>query len=518
MSSKTVFERPNMSNDATLPTAAEQAPSYTKPAEPTVLRVVGMLSIVLAVVGTMAIGFVLAGRPSRFIGLFWGSLFVEIGLLGMLLHAAADHDIQIRRTYTIFGFLLLASGIVLSVLGIHTGGLILWGLACLVGALLFLTVANRHETETEWRNSTTFTLGAVGAVLALVGLIGGNLGQFLTPVGLVLAALGLAYLCCFVVSRGVSDNLGYWVGVGMGIVGGMVMLTAVVRSFLPGHYFLPNGFLLIGLGFVYAAASALLCSDNRTLVMTRRELASFFFSPVAYIAFLVWTVVGGFQFAQMVEIVAGGDPSSQVVIEPIVRYYFLSILVVIPVVVVVPMLTMRLLSEEKRSGTLEVMLTAPVSEISLVLSKFLAASIFFALLSVPWGIFLLSLRVGTGQPFDYLPLLSFMVANLAIGAGLMAMGLFFSALTQHQLVSFALTFGMMLAFTAAFFMVRNGEGTPGAESHSVMQTVLRQISYIHLWIDALNGRLAFKYVVYHVTAAVFWLFATVKVLDARKWA
>ena len=53
---------------------------------------------------------------------------------------------------------------------------------------------------------------------------------------------------------------------------------------------------------------------------------------------------------------------------------------------------------------------------------------------------------------------------------------------------------------------------------TVTQTILRHISYIQLWITSLNGQLQFKYVVFHLTMAVFWLFATVKVLDIRKWA
>jgi len=509
---------------------SERAPSYTRPQEPTLIRVVGMVGIVAAVIGTMAIGFILAGRPSRFVGVFWGSLLLETGLLAMLLHAASDRDTQIRRTYTVFGFLLLAAGIVLSLLAIHTGSYLVWGFPCLIGALLFLTVSNRHEDNADWRNSTTLTLGAAGAALALTGFIGGNIGQFLTPVGLLLGVLGLAYLCCFVVSRGVSDNLGYWGGVAMGAVGVIAFLVALGRSVIPSllhswhwtqampaHYFLPNGFLLIALGLVYAAASAMLCSDNRLLVMTRRELASFFYSPVAYIALLVWTVVGGLEFMPLVERLVNVDPRNPVV-EPVVGYYFLSWLVVIGIIFVVPMLTMRLLSEEKRSGTLEVMLTAPIDEVSLVLSKFLAASIFFVLLSLPWGIYLLSLRIGAGQPFDYMPLLSFTVVNLAIGAGLMAMGLFFSSVTQHQVISFALTFVMMLALTAAFLFLDRGPEAASTSHQSVTQTILRHISYIQLWISSLTGQLQFKYVVFHLTMAVLWLFATVKVLDIRKWA
>ena len=80
----------------------------------------------------------------------------------------------------------------------------------------------------------------------------------------------------------------------------------------------------------------------------------------------------------------------------------------------VPALTMRLLSEEKRSGTLEVLMTAPVNEISVVLGKFFAAWIFYMLLWLPVWLFLISLRYFGGEEFDYRPVLSFTVAMGAI--------------------------------------------------------------------------------------------------------
>ena len=88
----------------------------------------------------------------------------------------------------------------------------------------------------------------------------------------------------------------------------------------------------------------------------------------------------------------------------------------------VPALTMRLLSEEKRTGTLEVLLTAPVNEAAVVLSKFLACWLFFMLCWVPTGLYLIALRVEGGQPFDYRPLLSFYLAVGASGAAFIAIG------------------------------------------------------------------------------------------------
>src|SRR5438874_12989983 len=97
------------------------------------------------------------------------------------------------------------------------------------------------------------------------------------------------------------------------------------------------------------------------------------------------------------------------IFEPIVQYFILDWPPVICVIFIVPVLTMRLLSEEKRTGTLEVLLTAPVNESTVVLSKFLACLILYLVLWAPWGLFLVALRIIGGQPFDYQALMSFFI-------------------------------------------------------------------------------------------------------------
>src|SRR5207249_5308535 len=101
--------------------------------------------------------------------------------------------------------------------------------------------------------------------------------------------------------------------------------------------------------------------------------------------------------------------------EPIVSEYFFALFPVVALLLQVPALTMRLLSEEKRTGSLEVLLTAPVNEGSIVLSKFLATWLFFILTWLPSGLFLIALRYEVNQPFDYRPLLSFYIALAAQG-------------------------------------------------------------------------------------------------------
>src|SRR5262249_2652723 len=146
----------------------------------------------------------------------------------------------------------------------------------------------------------------------------------------------------------------------------------------------------------------------------------------------------------------------------------------------------RLLSEEQRTGTLEVLLTAPVGETSVVLSKFLAALIMFLTILIPFGLLLLALRIAGGQPFDGRPLLAFFIGMVATGAGFIAVGLLFSALTRNQIAAAVLTFSMLAVLTA-LGIIKNQfypSGTAG-----IAAAILTHISYLDVWWTTLEGKL-----------------------------
>ena len=124
---------------------------------------------------------------------------------------------------------------------------------------------------------------------------------------------------------------------------------------------------------------------------------------------------------------------------------------VIGLMLQIPVLTMRLVSEEKRTGSLRFMLTAPVNEWPIILSKFLATWLFFLISWLPATLFLIALRVEVGQPFDYRPLLSFYVSLAAQGLAFVGMGLF-STLTKNQIVAAVLTFAGMMAFLFCYIL------------------------------------------------------------------
>jgi hypothetical protein len=496
----------------------ETAPSVVREDEPTLARTVGGLGAFLIVVGAVSLVRALAagatGRPPL-LGVGWAVLFLVTGLGGLLFHAAFDRDVQFRRVYGAFAALCLAVGIFLCFLP-HPkmGALFRPGFLCMGLALPFFLAFHRNETEPGLRNVIELLLGVVGVVLAAVGLFGGSLRvPFLLPVGLLLAVLGLVYLVAFVVTRGISDDLGFWGALAVGAAGLLVFLAAVVRSYVLGRpYFMPAGALLVLVGVLYMLVSAGLWSDRPLAVLTRRELGAFFYSPIAYfvllgVGFIAWVQL--WLFIQMLLPDAFGERN--IVLEPIVRRYVGFWLPIFVNVLIVPVLTMRLLSEERRSGTLEVLMTAPVGETQVVLSKFFAALIMYLVAWLPFGMFLLALPLGGAEPFDYRPLLSFFVALLVTGAGFIGLGLFFSSLTRNQIAAVVLTFAGMLFLTAV------GPAVEFMPRDSNWRVLLNHLSYLRAWGDTLDGKLIPRDLLFYACMAVLWPFLTVKVLEARKW-
>jgi len=460
----------------------------------------------------------------------------------LLFHSAWDADLQVRRMYGVLGFLWLAAGIVGSLIWTtDANGKVLfgsyflpYGFTCLTLALLFLMSFTRNETEPAWRKTLIGVLGGVGLALALAGFVGGNISEsFLLPYGLVLTVLGLFYLWAFVGLQGPDSDLGYRAGAALGVLGLLAILFALGRSVLPplffswrwlntrpDSYFVPSGLILLSLGLAYAGLSAALCSDNRTVVLFRRELAALFYSPLAYIVLFSFAVISWWFFWQFVanlyRTVDMRMASPEDIMEPIITRYLLAWFPVICVIITVPVLSMRLLSEEHRTGTLEVLLTAPVGEWTVVLSKFLAALVFYLMIWAPWGLCLLALRVEGGQPFEYRPLLSFYLMTACTGAAFLSMGLFFSSLTRSQIAAAVLTFMGMLLLTAMYFAKELlAQSQPTGASPWV--AVATHISYLDLWITSLLGEITPKFYVFPISVTVLWLFLTSKVLESRKW-
>ncbi len=506
----------------------ETAPSQVRADEPKLARFIAMCSASVLILSLFI--FLMHARDNvtilgPLLGQFVAWTGAVLGVGGLLYHAARDKDEQVRFMYMLLGYALIAGGVIASLVpreGQVGHYFLPFAVPAFALGLLFQLAYVRHETDEFYARTTRQVLGGLGAAMALWGFIQGSVSlDFLLPQGILLALLGLVYLTMFVALEGVASDLGYRVAQGIGLIGGVICLLAVGRAALisygtlsaeSGFHFMPGGVVLLALGFLYLAVFAAYCWDNVVVVLAQREFVRYFYSPIAYAVLVGFTLIGWVMFMQFVfgQLLARGGPSP--VIEPAVGGYIVSWFSVICVIILVPVVTMGSLSEEQRTGTLEVMLTSPVNEPAVVVSKVLGALLFYLLIWIPWGLYLVALRVEGGQPFDYRPVLGFYVVLACTGLNFLSMGVFFSSLTRNQIVAAVLTFAGMLGLLLMFFLKDNV-----FEPDSPVGLVLTHVGFIDLWIDSLRGKVAPRDLLLHVSAAIFWCFLTVKVLESRKW-
>src|SRR5262249_51610779 len=138
--------------------------------------------------------------------------------------------------------------------------------------------------------------------------------------------------------------------------------------------------------------------------------------------------------------------------------------------------------------------------------------LFFMICWLPAAVFLVALRMENGMPFDYRPLLGFYFALSATGAGFVALGLFFSALTNNQIVAAVLTFVGMLGFLGCYILKNS------SSFGQVVQLLAGKLSYLDLWGESLSGQLPIRDVILWLSLAVFFLFLSVKALEVRRWS
>jgi hypothetical protein len=426
-------------------------------------------------------------------------------------------------------------GVAVAVLGGIVGYSVLqissvpFGVGFMVLGFLFLLAFSSRELDMAWREAAIYAVGLGGLLAALAA--GGpvfvkpyGLAVFGLPLELVLGVFAILLLGAFIGMKTSESPAGHGMAVLLFGLGSVVAIAALVRSFVPALHYdpanlrVPMGFLGVVLGGLAAALGATLAFDSRLLIMTRRELAAYFYSPIAYIVFAGMTVLAWIALALFVSAVVpsiGREPP--LLAEPVLQYYyvgFVGIIVVFSVVLFLPALTMRLMSEENRSGTLEVLLTAPVNEWLVVLSKFFASWFMCMLAFLPWIVFPLMLRFVGDEQFDVRPILSFFFGMSFICSAFLAMGLLFSSLTRNQIVSFILTACGILVFMLAIF----GRGL--AEEHNwpaILQKLMNHMDFYHLMGELVKGTVLAQYLIFYASLAVLFLFTTVKIIEARRW-
>ncbi len=249
-------------------------------------------------------------------------------------------------------------------------------------------------------------------------------------------------------------------------------------------------------GYALLALYTILGGRN-TATIAWKELRTYFASPGAYIVAAVFLAVTGFLF---VDSISGNFPEAAVrgFLEP-------AALFVVPVLA--PILTMRLLAEEQKLGTLELLLTSPIRDYQVVIGKFLASYVIL-ILTVSLTLFYVFLLAWKGDP-DMGPILSgYLGFLLYIGAAL-AVGILASSLSANQIVSAILGFGILLILILL--------GQASDQVSGLFSTILEEASVLEHFNDFSRGVINTWNLVYYAIVITTFLFLTVRSLESRRW-
>ncbi|MBU0755786.1 MAG: ABC transporter permease [Planctomycetes bacterium] len=243
---------------------------------------------------------------------------------------------------------------------------------------------------------------------------------------------------------------------------------------------------------------------NNTMTLTWREIESTFYSPLSYVVFCMFLVLNGFSFYITL-------PDAQGNVTDAVRYFLgINILFWLSALFLPPVITMRLLAEEKKSGTLEPLMTAPVSEVQVVLAKYFGAMAFYVFLWIPSLLYIILVKRYGGIPDNGI-ILSAYTGIMLLGSSLLALGIFASSLSSNQIVSAVVALVLNLLI---FFVPMMGQ----LIEWGPLERVLDQLWIFKHFLETFTkGVLDSFHLVFYLGLTVFFLFLAVRSLEARKW-
>jgi ABC-2 type transport system permease protein len=248
-------------------------------------------------------------------------------------------------------------------------------------------------------------------------------------------------------------------------------------------------------------------------IICRKEMGSYFASPVAYLlltmfalifGFFFWNALGFFVFEGM-EMQMRGQQFPMNLNEQIIRPLLSNVSVV--GLFFIPMITMRLFAEEKRTGTIELLATSPVRDLEIILGKWLAAvGLYCCLLLFTALNFAFLFRYGNP---DWKPLAAGYLGLLLQAGALLAIGTFISTLTKNQIIAGAATFGVCLLLWVLEWV--------SAYETTTWSKVLSYMSIITHFESFARGTFDTKDAVFYITVIFLGLFFTARSLESLRW-
>lgn len=249
------------------------------------------------------------------------------------------------------------------------------------------------------------------------------------------------------------------------------------------------------------------------LVIFKKELKSYFASPIAYLLLAIFAVIFGFFFysatrffvlqGMQMQMMGRGMPMdvNEYVIRPLLTNASVIGLFLIP------MITMRLYAEEKRSGTIELLMTSPVRDLEIVLGKWLAALVLYLSILAISGINI-SILFAFGRP-DWKPILVGYLGLLLQGGCLLAIGIFISTMTRNQIIAGGATFAVCLMLWVLDWV--------SAYDQSAWAKVVAYLSVVTHFEPFAKGVIDSKDVIFYLSMIFFGLFLTARSVESLRW-
>jgi len=252
---------------------------------------------------------------------------------------------------------------------------------------------------------------------------------------------------------------------------------------------------------------------SNVLAIAQKELKSYFASPIAYIVIGFFGLLFGFFYytllmifnQQSTQMMGFEGAPVQNVNDQMIRPLFLNASVL--VLFVLPMITMRTYSEEKRSGTIELLLTSPLTDFQIIMGKFLGAmALYGAMLAVTFVH--MGILYAFGSP-EWVPIATGYLGLLLMGGCFISAGLLISSLTKNQIVAGMITFAVFLLLWVINWV--------GSFTGPTTKAVLDYLSITNHLDDFTRGILDTKHLVYYLSFIAFGLFLTARSVDTERW-
>ncbi len=234
---------------------------------------------------------------------------------------------------------------------------------------------------------------------------------------------------------------------------------------------------------------------NKTLTIFKREMKSYFYSPLAYVVISVFLVITGYTF--ITNILFTKTTFMHGVFENMVTL----------LIFLIPLLTMGLLTEERKQGIDQLLFTSPLGVIEFVVGKFLSAFVVYIVMLMFTFSFPAVLEY-FGTP-DYGSIISAYIGLILVGGVFISVGLFASSLTESQVIAGLISFGLLLVLWLVTLMKSVLTGT--------IVKIMHKIDLFAYFSDFQNGILDSRGIIVYISFTFVFLFLTTRVIDRRRW-